>query len=473
MPLLVDAGYDVSVLVRRPERVASLAWAPRVRLCAGDAVDAEAVRAALEGVHTAFYLLHSIGTGPDFDSHERQMADTFAAAAADAGVTQIVYLGGLANDDALSQHLSSRVAVGEALASHGIAVLELRAGVILGSGSASFEMLRYLTERLPVMVAPRWIDNRIQPIAVADVLGYLAAAAGLDQPVKAVCDIGGPDVITYREMMERYAQLAGLHRRHIIRVGVLTPQLSSHWVGLVTPVPSNLAKPLVRSLINDAVCAPEHPVHPALARDELITFDDAVQRALRTEASGAVQTRWSDANGSGDVDWALPAPSDPEWSGGTTLEDARRVHTTANRDALWAAVECIGGTTGWYGADWAWGLRGFADRITGGVGLRRGRRDPHHVRVGDAVDFWRVEAHEPGQRLRLRAEMRLPGDAWLEFTIESADTGLDLVQRAWFRPRGLLGLAYWYTLAPFHAFVFPGMARGIVEAAEARGTTAS
>jgi uncharacterized protein YbjT (DUF2867 family) len=467
-PALVTAGFDVTVLVRRPERVRDLPWASSVRLCAGDAEDRAALRDALDGVHTAFYLLHSIGTGTDFVAREERTAIAFAEEALAAGVSQIVYLGGLANDGALSAHLSSRVAVGQALRSTGVPVLELRAGVILGSGSASFEMLRYLTERLPVMVAPRWIDNRIQPIAIADVVSILGRAAALPRPVDAVCDIGGPDVLTYRQMMTRYAQIAGLRRRWIVPVGVLTPKLSSHWVGLVTPVPASLAKPLVRSLINEAFCDPAHPLLPELSAGDTISFDDAVRRALVRQVSGEVQTRWSDANGVGAVDWALPSPADPDWSGGTTLSDSRRRTTDASAASLWAAVCCIGGDTGWYGSDWAWQARGFIDRIFGGVGLRRGRRDPHHLRVGDAVDFWRVEVHEPQQHLRLRAEMRLPGDAWLEFTIVDHGTHREIRQDAWFHPRGLWGLAYWYAVAPFHTFVFPGMLRGIVADAEGR-----
>lgn len=464
-PALLAAGLDVAVLVRRPARVATLPWAAAAHVCAGDAEDRTAVRAALDGVHTAYYLLHAIGTGEDFVERERRVATTFAEAARDAGVAQIVYLGGLANDRDLSAHLSSRVAVGEALRSTGVPVLELRAGVILGSGSASFEMLRYLTERLPVMIAPRWVENHIQPIAIADVVEILVRAARLGAPLAQVCDIGGPDVLTYRRMMMRYAEIAGLRRRRILEVGVLTPTLSSHWVGLVTPVPASLAKPLVRSLINEAVCDPSRALPPALHLDEPISFDEAVRRALRRQAAGEVETRWSDASGAGVVDWALPAPSDPTWSGGTTLVDRRTVVTDVPAEALWRAIERIGGDTGWYGSDWAWQLRGILDRFVGGVGLRRGRRHPEHVRVGDAVDFWRVEVRESPMHLRLRAEMRLPGDAWLEFRVIDGGDRREVVQEAWFHPRGLWGLAYWYSVLPFHTFVFPGLLHGLVASA--------
>jgi uncharacterized protein YbjT (DUF2867 family) len=464
VPALLEAGYAVRVLVRSPGKLSGVSWGSQVEVISGDADDPAAVAAALDGIRVAFYLLHSLGSGPDFHQAEEQMAQRFADAAAAAGVVQIVYLGGIVNDANLSAHLSSRRRVGEVLRSTGVPVLELRAGIILGSGSASFEMLRYLTEHLPAMITPRWARNRTQPIATRDVIHYLAAAAGLPDPVDGSFDVAGPDTLTYIEMMQRFAAVEGLRRRVIVPVPVLTPRLSSLWVGVVTPVPASIARPLVGSLINEVVAVPECSVSRILPDPPggLLGFDAAVARALQTVGFGQTPTRWSDASGS-TPPLTLTA-ADPPWAGGTEFVDLRTVEVDVPADQLWPVIERIGGRTGWYGFDWAWKLRGALDRMVGGVGLRRGRRDPQRLRVGDALDFWRVLDVQAGSRLLLKAEMRLPGRAFLEFTLWGDDGRVRISQRATFRPHGLLGWAYWYALLPVHSVLFPVMLNRIVRA---------
>lgn len=470
---LVAAGKRVRVLVRTPAKLEHNAWFPKVEITVGDAEDPDALDRALSGVTTAYYLLHSLQHGSDLETVEYDMASGFAAAAKRAGVTRMVYLGGLVPDlplHELSPHMRSRMKVGEVLRESGASVIELRASVIIGSGSASFEMLRYLTERLPAMITPRWVRTRTQPIAVRDVLRYLVQAETIPFDVSRAFDIGGPEVLTYEEMMHRYAAVAGLRKRIIVPINVLTPELSSHWVNFVTPVPRSIARPLVRSLRHPAVCN-DHDIAQYIPDPPggLIPFDEAVGLALTRIKEANVSTRWSDASTPGAP--SGPLPSDPQWTGGTLYTDVRTVITTAPPAQVFAAVERIGGETGWYSASILWRIRGLMDRIVGGVGLRRGRRDPEHLSVGDAVDFWRVEEVVPGQLVRLRAEMKMPGRAWLEFGIDEGDGRTTLTQRAIYSPHGLLGHAYWWSVAPFHAVVFPPMARHIVETA-ARGTTA-
>jgi uncharacterized protein YbjT (DUF2867 family) len=468
VPALLSEGADVAVLVRSPGKVEHLEWAQKVGLMTGDANDPIALDQAMDGVHTAYYLLHAISSGRNFHDREAATARGFAEAAANAGVKQIIYLGGIANDDQLSDHLASRANVGVQLRSTGVPVLELRAGIVLGSGSASFEMLRYLTEHLPAMITPRWATNRTQPIAIRDVLHYLASASRLEAPTDAIVDIAGPETLTYVEMMHRSAAVAGLHRRIIVPVPLLTPTLSSLWVGLVTPVPSSIARPLVGSLINEVVASPDRNVRRVLPDppEGLTGFDEAVERSLRVVGFGQTPTRWSDAGGR--LPTSTLTPADPSWAGGTEYTDVRRERVALPPERVWPVIERIGGETGWYGFDWAWRLRGAIDRMVGGVGLRRGRRDPERLRVGDGLDFWRVELVDPPRQLRLRAEMRLPGLAYLQFSLAPMGDGvLDVVQRASFRPRGLGGHLYWWVLLPVHALLFPRMLRKIVEQAQA------
>jgi len=463
--LLAD-GADVRVFVRDANKAQSHSWANQVEIATGNASDFESTKAALTGVHTAFYLLHSINLGPNFDEIESAMARNFAKAAQSCGVSQIVYLGGINNDEKTSKHLTSRANTGKELATTSVPVLELRAGIIIGSGSASFEMLRHLTHRLPVMTTPKWVSNKTHPIAIRDVLWYLRNCAKLEKPVGGVFDIGGPEVLTYADMMQKFAKLSGLRKRLIIKVPVLTPKLSSLWIGFVTPVPTSLARPLVGSLISEVVADPKKSIDKLIPKpaEGLIDVDGAVKLALSNVSSNTVSTRWSDAT-LPTAPWQK-AQSDPEWAGEMLLKDKKVRTTDASIKSLWEAIEEIGGENGWYGSDFLWYLRGLLDRMIGGVGLRRGRRDPIHLRVGDSLDFWRVESLVPEQSLKLYAEMILPGKAWLEFRISKLPNGKsEVVQEASFSPRGLGGQLYWYAVLPFHILVFPTMIRNLIRSA--------
>jgi uncharacterized protein YbjT (DUF2867 family) len=480
VPELLAAGHRVRVMTRSPEHLADRPWATEVEVARADASDAEQVAAACAGVDVVYYLIHALGSGPEFEETDRRTAQVMAGAVRDAGVRRVVYLGALEPErEELSPHLRSRIEVAEILLASGVPTAVLRAAVVLGSGSASFEMLRYLTERLPVMVTPRWVHSRIQPIAVRDVLRYLVGCARLPTSVHRAFDVGGPDVMSYAEMMQRYAAVAGLPRRRILPVPLFSPSLSSHWVGLITPVPAGIARPLVESLRNTVVCG-EHDIAAYVADPPggLLGFDEAVGLAIQRVNDSAVTTRWASASVPGAP--SDPLPTDPDWAGGSLFVDERTRTTTASPEALWRVVEGIGGSAGWYSFPLAWRVRGWLDRLVGGVGLRRGRRDPRQLYVGDALDFWRVEALERGRLLRLRAEMRLPGLAWLEFHVEhGADGGPDgqpgtvLRQRATFAPRGLSGHLYWWAIAVFHGVVFGGMLRGITRAAERGDQTSS
>jgi uncharacterized protein YbjT (DUF2867 family) len=467
VPELLAAGFRVRALSRHADRLRDRPWYPRVEVVEGDASDSGTMHRALRGVDVAYYLLHSLGTGPTFAGIDRRTALTFAQAAREEQVGRIVYLGGLYPDgEDLSRHLESRKEVGEILLASGVPTTALRAAVILGSGSASFEMLRYLTERLPIMITPRWVRVRIQPIAIRDVLRYLVGSASMPADVNGAFDIGGPDVLTYRDMMQRYARVAGLPRRIILPVNVLTPTLSSHWVGVVTPVPNSIARPLVESLVHEVVVKDRgiarYVPDPA---EGLIGFDRAVELALKRIGDADVATRWASASTPGAP--SDPMPSDPDWAGGSLYVDERASTVAASRKSLWAVIEGIGGDNGWYSWALAWQVRGWLDVFSGGPGLRRGRRHPLDLRVGDAVDWWRVEEVEDERLLRLRAEMRLPGLAWLDLAVDEDEDGRTVfLQKAWFHPRGLLGQLYWRSVTPFHGVVFGGMQRNIARAAE-------
>ena len=471
IPELLKAGFQVRVLARSPEKLRDIAWAGNVEIVVGDASDSTAANAALANVDVAYYLLHSLQQGTQLEETELAMARTFASAAKRQGVGRIIYLGGLIpalSEQDLSPHMRSRMNVGKALSSSGVPTVELRAAVVIGSGSASFEMLRYLTERLPAMITPRWVRTKTQPIAIRDVLRYLVSCASLPAGVSRSFDIGGPDVLSYQQMMQAYAKVAGLKRRIILPINLLSPELSSHWVNLVTPVPRSIARPLVRSLKHAAVCSNEDikefvPDPPG----GLLSYEQAVAAALARVRDAQVATRWSGATLGNTA--SEPLPSDPEWSGGSLYNDLRELSCSASQEELWRAVERIGGEHGWYAGNFLWRLRGLQDKVIGGVGLRRGRRDPNTIMVGEPLDFWRVEEREYPSLLRLRAEMRLPGRAWLEFRVSAQEEGgSTLRQRAVFLPRGLAGHAYWWAVAPFHAFIFPPMARGIVDQAESQ-----
>ncbi|MCW2614351.1 MAG: NAD(P)-dependent oxidoreductase [Frankiales bacterium] len=471
VPRLLAEGHAVRAMTRSASRLRDVPWADRVQVVEGDALGGTGLDRALAGVDVAYYLVHSIGEG-GFEDTDRRAAAAFGAAAKEAGVGRIVYLGGLVpQHEELSPHLASRAEVGQLLLDSGVPTAVLQAAVIIGSGSASFEMLRYLTERLPAMITPRWVNSRIQPIAVRDVLRYLVGAATLPPEVSRRFDIGGPEVLTYLEMMQRYARVAGLRKRLIIPVPLLTPRLSGHWVNVVTPVPAALAKPLVRSLVNEVVCS-ESDIrqHVADPPEGLLGFEESVGLALLRIREAAVETRWSSASWPGAP--SDPLPSDPDWAGGSLYQDRRERQVDADPQDLWRVIEGIGGEHGWYSFPLAWAVRGQLDRLVGGVGLRRGRRDPDQLYVGESLDFWRVEEIVDQKLLRLRAEMKLPGAAWLELGVDADENGRTLfVQRALFHPRGLAGHAYWWSVAPFHGVVFGGMLANIAGAAARAAAT--
>lgn len=466
VPELLRDGHRVRAVARTPGKLAQVHWRGDVEVVESDVTDPASVAAAVAGQDAVYYLVHALHHR-DFVARDRAAAQTVAEQAAAAGVRRIVYLGGITPEGQgrLSPHLASRAEVGEIMLASGVPTVVLNAAVILGSGSASFEMLRYLTERLPVMVTPRWVHNRIQPIAVRDVLYYLTRAVALPDGLNRGFDIGGPDVLTFLDMMRRYAAVAGLPRRLVVPVPVLTPWLSAQWVNLVTPVPRTIAVPLIESLVHEVVCR-EHDI-AALVPDPpggLTPYGRAVELALARTRSADVPTRWSDATSpSAPSD---PLATDPDWSGGTVYEDVRERRTPAEPATLWEIVESIGGVHGWYSFPLAWSVRGWIDRLAGGVGLRRGRRHPRHLRTGEALDWWRVEHLDRPRTLRLRAEMRLPGRAWLELSVvPDRDGGSVYRQRVVFAPRGLAGQLYWWAVAPFHAAVFGGMVRNITGAA--------
>jgi uncharacterized protein YbjT (DUF2867 family) len=455
---LRERGYDVRCFARAVRRLRGR-FDPAVEIVEGDIFDEAALERALAGCDAAYYLVHSMASAHAFEDADRDAARQFGLAASRAGVARIVYLGGLGDeDDALSKHLRSRHEVGTILRSSGVPVVEFRAAMIIGSGSISFEMMRYLTDRLPVMIAPRWVTTRSQPIGIADVLAYLLAALDLGGRANRIYEIGGRDTLTYREMMLRYAALRKLWR-NVVVVPFFTPKLSSYWVHLVTPVPARLAQPLILGLRNEVVVRDD-----AAARDfpqiRPMGFDEAVRRALNRYDTGT-ETTWFDA-----ID-RRTVPADFTGAHEGMLMDVRVRHAHAAPSRVAMVFSSLGGARGWLAANALWRMRGWLDRLVGGVGLRRGRRSPHDLRVGDAIDFWRVEAYEPDRLLRLRAEMKVPGRAWLQFEAEpDGNGGATLRQSAFFEPQGLAGYLYWYGVAVFHEWVFAQMASRIARAAE-------
>jgi len=458
VPELLSSGFRVRCLTRTPSGLRGTPWANDVEVVEGDLSDADSLADAFEDVDQVVYLVHSLGVGDDFMQQERVTAHNARTAAERAGVGHIVYIGGLGDDDdELSQHLRSRHDVGLELASGPIPVTELRAAIVLGAGSASFEMLRSLVEVLPAMLAPRWVtETRVQPIAIADLLTYLVAAVdrGPVAPHDRI-EVGAPDVMSYRDLMNVYADVAGVRRRLIIPVPFLTPRLSAHWVNLVTPLPKQLADSLIGSLKNHVVVTDDSAL--ALSPHEPTTVHAAIEGALSAVEDLDIPTRWSGYSSRQLA--ARPTPWDPDWAGGTVYEDCRSVTVDASAADVQRLVRGVGGERGWYGFGPLWAIRGAVDKIVGGVGLRRGRRHPDDIAVGEALDFWRVDAAD-ADLFRLRAEMKVPGDAWLEWRTSTADDGTTLVtQRARFVPRGILGRAYWWVLVPFHAAIFPVMLR--------------
>jgi uncharacterized protein YbjT (DUF2867 family) len=462
VPLLIDTGYRVRVMGRSVAKLNSRPWAqhPNVGLLKGDVFDADSLKAAAHGCWAAFYLVHSMTSRTrDFAEADRSAAHNMADACAAAGVERLIYLGGLGDDSPdLSEHLRSRTEVARILESGTVPVTFLRAAVILGSGSASFEMLRYLTERLPVMTTPTWVQTPCQPIAIRNVLGYLKGCLENNETVGRRFDIGGPDILTYGSLIQLYAEEAGLSRRIIIPVKVLSPRLSSWWVHLVTPVPSSIARPLIEGLRNPVVCK-ENSIRDLIPQ-ELISCRQAIRFALQRIRQECVETCWSDAVAIEVPEWTQCG--DADYAGGTIYECGYRAVIETSSQEVWNRIKVIGGDTNWYFADFLWKVRGALDRLVGGIGLRRGRRDPYEIMVGDALDSWRVLDINPPSSLTLLAEMKLPGEAVMEFSVHplaSDRTELQLLSR--FLPKGLWGIIYWYGLYPFHQWIYAGMLKKI------------
>jgi len=465
VPLLLEAGYHVRALARAPEKLRNRPWAqhPSLEIVKGDVLDKASLGKALSQCRAAYYLVHSMNPGvSDFAATDRQAARNMAEAAAAEKLQQIVYLGGLGDDRGqLSHHLQSRTEVGSILSQGPVPVTILRAAMIIGSGSASFEILRYLVDRLPVMVTPRWVDTPCQPIGVRNVLHYLVGCIQEPKTIGETFDIGQPEVTNYRKLMEVYAEEAGLPRRWVIPVPVLTPRLSSYWIHLVTPVPASIARPLAEGLSNPVICQENRIVE--LLPQELFDARKAIRLALDRLRQHQVETSWIDSGEIHPAEWSVPG--DPHWAGGSFYNDSRRIFLEASPEEVWPAVSSIGGEVGYYYADWLWSLRGALDRLCGGVGLSRGRRSQTELYPGDAIDFWRVIDVQKPNYLRLSAEMKLPGEAVLSFLIIPQDNGqTELQQIASFLPRGLFGILYWYAVMPFHHYVFNGMLHGIAKA---------
>jgi uncharacterized protein YbjT (DUF2867 family) len=464
VPRLLEAGYGVRCLVRSPRKLTDRTWFAhaRVEIARADLDDVAALTEQLRGCAAAFYLVHSmLSAGGQYAEKDREMAGRFALAAAAAGVGRILYLGGLGENGAdLSEHLSSRREVERALAAGPVPVTVFRAAMIIGSGSASFEILRYLAERLPILITPRWVRTECQPISVGNVLFYLVRSLAVPETTGRTLEIGGPDVLSYEALLREMAAARGLPRRIIIPVPVLTPRLSSWWIHLVTPVSAQMARPLAEGLRNRVVVRDNAAA--VLMPQPLEHVREAIRLALDAEARSDVESTWSSAG---------PVPGDPDWAGGDVFKDSREAVVQATPDRVFDVLTGLGGRQGWFRYNRLWKLRGMLDRLTGGPGWNRGRRDATHLSWGETVGFWRVSEIERGRRLTLRAEMRLPGDAVLDFTLTPLESPAGspltrLIQTARFRPRGLAGLLYWYAVLPAHGLVFNGLLRGIVETAE-------
>ncbi|TWU47607.1 NAD(P)H azoreductase [Rubripirellula tenax] len=459
--VLEEQGHSIRCMARRPDNLRQRG-ASTTEIVLGNVLAPETLDDALAGIHTAYYLIHAMGTGEGFRDDDREGARNFAITAKAAGVRRIIYLGGLGIDgDKLSEHLQSRHEVGEILKESGAQVIEFRASIIIGSGSLSYELVRALVRKLPVMLWPKWVSTKASPIAIRDVLSYLTEALTLPIGESKIYEIGGPDTVSYGGIMNEYAAQRGL-RRLTIPVPFLSPKISSLWLGLVTPVYARIGRKLVEGLSNPTVVTSDTAKQDFQVRP--IGISEAIRLANQREDEEMIETRWSDAlSSSGRV---------TKWGGvvfGSRVVDSRRVDVDVAPHIAFTAIQRIGGETGWYYANWLWKIRGFIDLLIGGVGMRRGRTHPTKLRVGDALDFWRVEAIEPDQRLRLFAQMKLPGRGWLDFEVTANDEGGSTIrQTAEFDPAGLFGLLYWYSVWPLHQFVFAGMLRGIARAATNR-----
>jgi uncharacterized protein YbjT (DUF2867 family) len=466
-PLLLDSGYTVRAVGRSVEKIRARPWGehPRLEVVHADLLDEESIASAARGCQAAYYLVHSMAAKRGYAALDRTAATNMVRAADLAGMEQIIYLGGLGcRRDALSPHLRSRAEVGDILSLGSTPTTMLRAAMVLGSGSASFEILRYLVDRLPVMVTPKWVHTRCQPIAIRNVLVYLVESLGNEQCMGRTFDIGGPDILSYAQLFNIYAQEAGLARRIILHAPWFPTRLSAYIVNMLTPVPMPLVKALVEGLRNEVV-AKEHAIREIIPQ-KLLTSQSAIRRALGKVGEGAVDTCCHDAGTCDYPEWAVRG--DAEYTGGTLLTCGYRINLGASQEEVWTRIRRIGGQTGWYFGDGLWRLRGWLDKLVGGVGRRRGRRDPEHLRVGDVLDFWRVIQVKPPSRLLLQAEMRVAGHALLEFHLWSQGSqATELSMLAYFIPKGLPGLLYWYGVYPFHAPVFRGMLKRIARDCQA------
>ena len=467
--MLLNQGFTVRAASRSLDKLSDRAWSkdPKVQLRELDVQNLDSCKRAVAGCDFAYYLVHSMNPqNSDFEESDRRSAGNMVQAGEEFGLKQIIYLGGLGeNDSHLSKHLRSRAEVATILRQAKFPSTVLRAAMIIGSGSASFEILRYLVERLPIMITPRWVSTPSQPIAIRNVLIYLIGCLNNRDAFSQVFDIGGPEVLTYRQLMEIYAAEAGLARPVIVPVPVFTPRISSYWINFITPIPAYLARPLAEGLKNPAVCK-ESSIR-TIVPQHLLSCKEAIDLAIDRIQHHQVESHWTDAGKMPPAEWF--SSSDPNWSGGTVFSDIRQITIEGTPADAWRAISRIGGTTGWYYANWLWKLRGFFDEVVGGAGMRRGRRDPSQIRTGDAIDFWRVRAVQPEKRLLLIAEMRLPGQAALEFQIVPLSSGRTrIIQIARFLPLGLPGLAYWYAVTPFHAFIFSGMLNGVARASRCK-----
>ncbi|MBZ0293139.1 MAG: SDR family oxidoreductase [Anaerolineae bacterium] len=461
IPRLLSAGYHVRTMARDPNRLIGRPWSDKVEPVQADVTQLDTLHNALAGVDVAYYFIHSMAGSRDFHEKDVQAARDFGQAAKNAGVKRIIYLGGLGdNASGLSEHLQSRQETGRALAESGVPVTEFRAAVIVGSGSISFEMIRYLTERLPIMICPRWVYNRIQPISIRNVLDYLVAALETPASVGRIIEIGGADVQTYASMMMTYAAQRGL-KRYLIPVPVLTPWLSSYWVHWMTPINARVARALIEGIRNEVVVQDDSArrIFPDITP---MDYQTAVALALVKLNADEVETTWNDAMGRSPSEIVFLTSEEG------MITEYRKKEINARASDVFQIISSLGGANGWPSYNWAWQLRGLLDRLVGGSGLRRGRRHPHEIRVGDAVDFWRVEKVESNKMLRLRAEMKVPGRAWLQFEVQPlSDHRTQLIQKAFFAPKGLFGHLYWYGLYPIHSFLFSSMIRTIGNQAEA------
>ena len=464
VPILLQKGYKVRCLVRDPKRLEGRSWYSSVDTFKGNILDIKSLAAALEGVDTAFYLIHSLGGEGDFAEKDKQAASNFAQAAELNNLQNIIFLGGLARQsEKLSKHLKSRHDTGKALREYSTPITEFRCAVVVGSGSISFELIRYLSERLPLMVCPKWVYTKTQPISIRTVLEYLSAALEKPDSKGRVFEIGCRDSMSYGDMMKKYAEIRGL-RRLMIPVPVLSPKLSSYWVNFVTPIQASIAKPLVLSMKNENVIKDfsANEVFPEIVPD---SYEIAVTRALERIKHNDIETTWNDALSSSLKDKTPVTLTTKE---GLIFEH-RQKSIDASAAKIYQVFAGIGGSRGWYFWNWSWRIRGFFDKMIGGVGLRRGRKHPDKLSVGDALDFWRVEAVEEDKMIRLRAEMKVPGKAWLQFRIEEAENGKCMLsQTAFFEPKGVFGIIYWYTLYPAHKIIFSGLIKRIGDYAESK-----